>query len=315
MGDAPPLLSIGIPAYNRPQWFREALASVIGDRRIASAIEIIISDDSTGPECGEIAQDLLQDWPGPWQYQAHQPSLGMAQNWNHCIALAQGEYVLLLHDDDFLYPGAVAHILQRLRHGGPVQGAFLFGVRVVDAQGRERKRQVFPRWVFLNPPQALTRLLSVSSFVRFPAIVVRRDLYRAIGGFDETIGEPADLQMWVQVMGRSGLVLCPEITCAYRVHGQALTMGMFNRPTIQKIQKIFLEAQAFHLLDSQKLQQYQADFLHQFILAGTYRAMRSGDFARAKSIFTYLQDPFLQRLPFSGKWFLVKWCFGLVLLF
>ena len=54
-----PLLSICIPAYNRPLWFRRALESIaISNERFASSVEIIITDDSDVPECEEIVKQV-----------------------------------------------------------------------------------------------------------------------------------------------------------------------------------------------------------------------------------------------------------------
>jgi hypothetical protein len=45
------------------------------------------------------------------------------------------------------------------------------------------------------------RVLSRSSFVRFPALVVRRDAYQQAGSFDESVGGFADVDMWRRVFG------------------------------------------------------------------------------------------------------------------
>ncbi|NJN74584.1 MAG: glycosyltransferase family 2 protein [Limnothrix sp. RL_2_0] len=65
----------------------------------------MFSDDSTIPNCKQVVYELLPGWKGRWHYENNAPSLGMAANWNHSIRMASGEYVLVLHDDDYLEDG------------------------------------------------------------------------------------------------------------------------------------------------------------------------------------------------------------------
>ena len=99
-----PILSICIPAYNRPLWFRRGLRSIV-EKNLAyqSQVEIVITDDSDDQGCKDIVEEVLAGWG--WLYEHHSVALGMAQNWNRAIALAQGRYVVILHDDDFFVVG------------------------------------------------------------------------------------------------------------------------------------------------------------------------------------------------------------------
>ena len=138
-----PLLTIAIPAYNRPLWFERALRSILKTcPEDQKAIEIIVSDDSTIVECKTLYDRLIPQWQGLSQYQANHPSLGMAGNWNACIHLSRGKYLLILHDDDYLEPNAVINILQVLKQY-PQNTVFLFGVNVVNTRCHILKRQYF----------------------------------------------------------------------------------------------------------------------------------------------------------------------------
>jgi glycosyltransferase involved in cell wall biosynthesis len=104
-----PLLSICIPAYNRPVWLRRGLESItFDDRAYTSRVEVIITDDSDHRACEIIAGDVLEGWD--YSYEHHERPLGMAQNWNRAIALARGQYVMVLHDDNFF--GSVIHVVK-----------------------------------------------------------------------------------------------------------------------------------------------------------------------------------------------------------
>jgi hypothetical protein len=272
-----PFLSICIPAYNRPVWLKRSLESITSQTSIsADGIEIVISDDSTDPACREIAEQTLQQWSGQWRYVRNSPRLGMAQNWNQALQLASGDYVILLHDDDFLLENAVEtiqRVIQRWRETYPV---LLFGVRVVNEHEKILKQQSVQAAVYLPPEAALKQLLSNSSFVRFPAIAFQRQILTSSGYFDPAMGGVADLEMWVRLFSQYGVFYCPAITCAYTVHSQALTMDMFNQQTVEQLLTLFQQVEQQQLLNPTDLQTCQALFFHQFILAGTFRFLRRG---------------------------------------
>lgn len=137
-----PSLSICIPAYNRPTYLKRAIESIFTTPIVQQTqIEIIISDDSTTPQCRSVVESLMVQWAGYWKYKINSPSLGMAKNWNHSIKMASADHILLLHDDDYLEPGALGIVLNEIGRN-PQVSAVLFGVHVVTMQQRIIKRQV-----------------------------------------------------------------------------------------------------------------------------------------------------------------------------
>jgi glycosyltransferase involved in cell wall biosynthesis len=171
-----PVLSICIPAFNRPTLLDRTLRSIaVTEAGDAQRIELIISDDSTDERVGRIATVQLAAWAGPGRYARNVPPLGMVANFNRCIELATGSWVLVLHDDDYLLPGGVSSILSAAERASARDQVLLFGVDVVDEAGHLIRRQLPRSAGYLAPPDALERLVTRSSFVRFPGIVVRHE--------------------------------------------------------------------------------------------------------------------------------------------
>ncbi len=306
------LLSICIPAYNRPAWLRRAVESInLTNPNTIHSVEIIVSDDSTDPECGQVVRDVLEHWPGSWKYVVNQPSLGMAANWNHAIQLATGKYVLVLHDDDFLLPNGVDSITHRLQKANEEYTVYLFGVNVVNPSEMVMRQQSFNEAQFLPPDQALLRLLSNSSFVRFPAIAINRQAFDTIGYFDPTIGGIADIDMWSRLFSQFGVFCVPEVTCAYTVHVGALTTQMFNQTVIHQLWKLFDAIATTDVLKPDILQDCRAKFFHQFILAGTFRSLRRGKLHQANEVMKLFDRPPINGLPTPRKWFLMRRVFAL----
>lgn len=307
------LLTIAIPAYNRPHWLRRLLFSIAScPVEIQSQVEVIVSDDSTIAECGTVFNECIRSWHGSSHYERNQPSLGMAGNWNHCIRLAQGQYLLILHDDDYLEPEGVEHIVTTLKRYSQY-AVFLFGVHVVDPQGRILKRQRFKEDQYLRPMEALKQVLTNSSFVRFPGIVIQKNLLDSVGYFDEMVGGTADLYLWVKLLHSAGLMGISIVTANYTVHSEALTMGMFNQSVVESIIRLFEWVEVQGWLPDQVLRDCRVNYLHQFILAGTFRYLRRFKFKQAQQVFRLFKNCSLYQSSTILKWKILRICFQVIL--
>jgi len=308
------LLTIAIPAYNRPDWFKRALLSILSTPLAEQKfIEIVVSDDSTIADCRLIFEEQIKVWSGAYQYQSNAPNSGMAGNWNECIRRASGQYILILHDDDYLEPRASLKILDSLRQYSQYS-VLLFGVNVVNSQGRILKRQHFKQNHYLDRLEALERVLTNSSFVRFPGIVIRKFGFEKVGYFDETIGGIADVHLWVRLFYEYGVVCSSSVTANYTVHSEALTMGMFNQIVVDQIIDLFdwIELQGW--LPNAILKKCKIDYLYQFILAGTFRYLRRMKFRKAKSVFVLFEYCNLKQKSYIFRWNIIRIIFEIILM-
>lgn len=107
IASASPLVSIVIPAWN-PRYFAECLDSAMG--QTYPNTEIIVGDDSPGPEIESLASSRQQG--GRIRYVRNSPRLGARRNYEALLQAARGEYVKFLNDDDVLSPDCVARLLQ-----------------------------------------------------------------------------------------------------------------------------------------------------------------------------------------------------------
>ncbi|HUG83677.1 MAG TPA: glycosyltransferase family 2 protein, partial [Euzebya sp.] len=148
---SPPVLSVCIPTYNRPDMLERALRSVTdGPRPPAGEVEIVVSDNSTDERSRHLSTSLLGGWDGPTQYVLNRPGVGAEPNFNRCLELATGTWVLILHDDDYLLRG-VEPLLKAIRTASDGVRVQLFGVQVVDQHERVIKRQTFRAESRLTP--------------------------------------------------------------------------------------------------------------------------------------------------------------------
>lgn len=93
-----PLISICIPAYKKPQYVVRCLESIL--KQDYKSVEVIISDDSPDEDIKEAIQPFTTQLQ--INYFQNKPSLGSPRNWNSALNKANGDYVMLFHQDDWL---------------------------------------------------------------------------------------------------------------------------------------------------------------------------------------------------------------------
>jgi glycosyltransferase involved in cell wall biosynthesis len=202
----PPLITIAIPAYNRPALLAETLASLAA-QHTCDDFEVIVSDDGGLPETREaIERSAL---PNVRLY-VNRPGLGPVGNWNHGLRLAAGRWVTILHEDDTVYPWFLATVLPHLQ-----PGVSAVSVRCVQAEvppplptatSSPAGRTYAPGW-FLK-----------SSTTPFPGLVFPRELALRLGGFDAAEAGVADYAFWYTLACSGRLETLPTPAAFYRVN-------------------------------------------------------------------------------------------------
>ena len=97
-----PKVSICIPAYNQVQHLKKTIDSVIVQNY--KDYELIVTDDSSTTI---VADFIKNNYPSHHiKYYKNTVALGTPENWNESIRKATGEYIKILHHDDWLATAA-----------------------------------------------------------------------------------------------------------------------------------------------------------------------------------------------------------------
>jgi len=103
-----PLVSVVMPAY-KGLYLAEALESL--QLQTYRPIELIICDDARTDEVQEVVDAFRPSADFPIQYQRNERRLWETRSTARAVALASGEYVKILHDDDMLHPDCIASLI------------------------------------------------------------------------------------------------------------------------------------------------------------------------------------------------------------
>jgi glycosyltransferase involved in cell wall biosynthesis len=217
--NAAPLITFGIPAYNRPQLLAETLASIAAQTANV-AYEVIVCDDGSLPQTAATVARFPTE---RFFYHRNTPSLGPVGNWNECLRRARGTWVMILHEDDTLYPWYLATVLPQLR-----EEVVAICTKVISG----------PTPPSISPPAeaAATATLAYppryfikSAMTPFPGVLFSRAIATRLGGFDERAGPLADYDFWYR-LACAGLVKVVRIVGAfYRVSDEQWTARAWPR--------------------------------------------------------------------------------------
>ncbi len=100
------LLSICVPTRDRPELLLRNLRAVLSQITPGDPVEVLVSDNSEGSATAEAVSELVRQGAAI-AYAQNVPSVSMSNNHNLLIERAQGEYILFVHDDDYLLEDGV----------------------------------------------------------------------------------------------------------------------------------------------------------------------------------------------------------------
>jgi glycosyltransferase involved in cell wall biosynthesis len=207
----PPTVSVVIPTHNRRRLVLRTIHSVLVQESLDFEV-LVVDDGSTDGTTDAIR--LLND-PRVTVLRNDQP-IRVAAARNMGADAATGAWIALLDDDDLWSPQKLR--LQLAAAEGTGRSWVYAGVVEIDASG-----------VLLGgepPPSSEELINSLIDQNLMPAgcsnVVVRADLFRKVGGFDNGLRHLADWDFWLR-LAHSGPPACiSDPLVAYRIHsGQA----------------------------------------------------------------------------------------------
>jgi glycosyltransferase involved in cell wall biosynthesis len=206
-----PLVSVVIPTFNRASMIRDALASILAQS--LKDLEIIVVDgrsaDNTQEVVAEFASSLIQ-------YHCNEkPNATAAQNRNRGIELASGKYIAFLDSDDLFMPPKLERQVQFLE-SHPEVGLVYTAYKSVDESLNclAYHPASVSGWVF--------KTLLYSCQIATPSVMVPRQLFSELGGFDEAMDVAEDNDMWIRIAAQYPIGAINEPLCKVRIHGRGI---------------------------------------------------------------------------------------------
>jgi len=209
-----PLWSVMIPTYNCANYLAQTLERVLAQDPGPELMQIeVVDDHSTLDDPAAVVERLAG---GRVQFYRQPKNVGITKNFETCLNRSQGKLVHLLHGDDYVRDGFYQKMQTAFEQNSSIGAAFCRHI-FMDEYGH---------WRDLSPLEQMEsgilenwlERLALEQRIMTPSMVVRRDVYEQLGGFDTRLLCSEDWEMWVRIAANYPIWYEVEPLAVYRMH-------------------------------------------------------------------------------------------------
>ena len=205
-----PIISIIMPCYNAAAHLAASVGSVLAQTR--QDWELIIVDDGSKDQSWPTLERLAANEPRIRIYR--QPNAGAAAARNRALREARGAHTAFLDSDDTWHPEFLDAMVTAL-DANPTAGIAYCGWQSIGlGKGRDEP--------FIPPDyENGDKIESLLGGCRWPihGALVRSQIIRDAGGFDEKLSSCMDYDLWLRIGTVHRLVRVPQVLAYYHHHG------------------------------------------------------------------------------------------------
>ena len=227
-----PLVTICIPNRNMARYLPCSIGSSIN--QTYSNIEIIIVDNCSSDDSFEIATGIASSEPRCTVYE-NSSNIGIPGNWNRCVELAQGDYVVLLSADDTLESDFVERCMNyHLRFDN--LGYVCTEWSTLDEHGNKTFREPFYSKSGVVPAYEEARLNIIGSHTVPSAMLIHKGRLKEAGGYNDRYHWSIDLDLKLKLNLRYDTGYIKDLLCNYREHsGQSVATGAKSKLLLMEL--------------------------------------------------------------------------------
>ena len=242
--------TVCIPVFNGAEYLEACLASVVAQTH--TDIEILIVDDGSTDESLRIIGQF-QAADSRIRLLRNEQNLGLARNWQHCIAQSRGRWIKFLFQDDVMQPQCLALMLAACVDN-QVSACICGREFLIEATAGAYFRQFFTHEVYrlentfpgptrLTPPlvaglakdNLFTNILGEPITLLFEKALVER-----IGSYNADLVQLVDYEFALRVCLAADVFFLPQHLVSFRVHSASESSSQGNN-SLKIIKSQFVE--------------------------------------------------------------------------
>ena len=235
-----PLVSIIIPTYERPAYFREALSSVV--HQTYRNLDIFVTDNSHNQETKHVYETAFAS--DPRITYEHHPEYDAKGNWDRALAYDNPDaaYVNWLMDDDTFYPQKIEQMMEAFLHYPDIT-LVTSARQLVDAAGRPLPAEAWSRPLVDTTTRIPGRemgslmLRCMTNFVGEPttALIKKSAMHEGRLGWTGTEGKylVSDFPTWLCALSKGDVVYFPKPLSTFRLHEEQSQSNIDTRITCE----------------------------------------------------------------------------------
>ena len=263
-----PKVSVIIPTYNGEKYIREAIDSVLAQSY--EDFEIVVVDDGSADNTKEV----LDKYEAQIKY-IYQENQGRSAARNRGVKESTGEYIAFLDADDLW---EVDKLMLQMAY---FEKNSNLGLIYSDALSVRDREVLVPSLFRERRPYAgrcFDKLL-YENFIPTQTVIVKKMVFEAVGGFDESIEVSEDYDLWLKILKKYEISYIDKVLARYRLH---------NNNVSQDIEKMSLAHHNILLknIHSSKLNIiFKKNIVSKFYYKVGYNFFNANNFIKAKENF------------------------------
>jgi O-methyltransferase len=250
-----PFWSVIVPLYERTSYLKQCLDSILDQDPGPHDMEILVIDDGSRNDLQSLVENLGR---GRVTYLRNKTNLGLYSSTNAGIRRTRGQWLHILHDDDWVMPGFYETMRKGVKAAAHSVGvAFCMYVNWHERDGTTWSPPPFRAEAGLMGRDFLVRL-SAGNPLNLPAVIFRREAFERVGVFREDLPFTADWEWYVRAALQFEWHHQPEALARYRIHAANQTYDLARtgrtardiRRTLETFAAVLPEAVAEQVMPS-----------------------------------------------------------------
>jgi glycosyltransferase involved in cell wall biosynthesis len=213
-----PTVSVIMPSFNHGRFIASAIASVL--TQTISDLELVVVDDGSSDRSADIISGIVDPRV---RHVLLERNGGACEAMNIGLRMATGRFIAVCNSDDEWHPDKLELQLKLLQdqtsavaifsdvvwiddYGAPLDGRRAPSFEAVFSQ-ENRSRRIWIR-----------DLLETGNRLCHPSLLIRRDVYDAVGRYDNRLRQLPDLDLWIRTLNQFDIFVTPARLVRFRVH-------------------------------------------------------------------------------------------------
>ncbi|MCF6158763.1 MAG: glycosyltransferase [wastewater metagenome] len=241
-----PKVSVIVPTYNRAHLLRMAIVSILN--QTFQDFEILVIDDCSNDGTQEVIRDFHDKRV---QYIRHKVNKGEAGARNTGILNSNAEYIAFLDDDDAWLPEKLMLQVNLLKKCPPeVGGIYTSCIEIDGINKRTSWQRTATKRGYIYYDMFIENCVGTPS-----TVIVRRECFKKVGLFDESLGFGTDYDMWIRISREFRFEYIKEPLVKYYVHNNRISSNLEIR--IIGMEKILKRYYRFFTLNRKGYSRFQ----------------------------------------------------------
>jgi glycosyltransferase involved in cell wall biosynthesis len=191
-----PKVTVAIPTYNRAHYLKEAIESVLN--QTYTDYELLVVDNASTDNTEEVVKSFNDK---RIKYIKNEKNIGMVNNWNKCIDLAQGKYLIIFHDDDIMKPELLEKEINILNRYDDVV-IVATNVTLIDEDNNvlKRKNIRINEDIIFKKEDFIRKIYKENLYLPCPTVMMRLSFINKYNlRFEEEVGLGCDTYLWFKI--------------------------------------------------------------------------------------------------------------------